>query len=286
MPLDLHLLHATLLFAAPLLIAAAGELIVQRSGIVNIGIEGMMLSGALGAWLGNLLLGPVAGVAAGVLAGCILGLLFAVAVVPVGADQIVSGAAINLLALGATGAVAGRFHGTLDQLAARPLSPWWLIVAAIVLPGMLWAWLRLTRAGLELTALGEAPEAADSAGIRVHRQRFAAVLFGAACAGLAGGYLSTMRVAGFTENMTEGQGFLALALVIFGRWTAPGILLAGVFFGLVRALANRLNVYEATAGFNSLLDMLPYVVSILALAGLAGRSRAPAALGKPYVREA
>jgi ABC-type uncharacterized transport system permease subunit len=151
---------------------------------------------------------------------------------------------------------------------------------------LIWGYLRFTRSGLELAAIGESPRAADTAGIAVNRRKWLAILFGAACAGLAGAYLSIMYNRSFTENMTDGVGFLALAMVIFGRWNAGGIIMAGLFFGLVRAMANTL---ETRVGFSPAVlrafGMLPYVVSLAALAGVAGKSGAPAALGRAYVRE-
>ncbi len=293
-------LSSATLFATPLLVAGAGELVVERAGVVNIGIEGMMLTGALAAWVVNGHVGPGTGVLAGVGAAMILGLLFALAAVWLAADQIVSGTGINLLALGGT-ALASKALGA-KVPAGTAISQWPMAIVAVILMAGVWAFMRFTRAGMELTAIGEAPRAADSAGIAVNRRRLAAVLFGSACAGLAGAYLSTMRVLGFTENMTEGQGFLALAMVIFGRWNALGVLLAGIFFGLVRAMANEAEaqrglIYplvrwltgflkeENRSAALQLLKALPYVVTLAALAGLAGRSRAPAELGKGWERE-
>jgi simple sugar transport system permease protein len=157
-------------------------------------------------------------------------------------------------------------------------------MAAILLV-LVWAYFRFTRRGLELATIGESPEAADAAGINVNARKCSAILFGALCAGLAGAYLSTMRVRQFTENMTEGLGFLALAIVIFGRWQPAGILLAGLFFTLVRAAANFMEARGVVTGDSvQLLKMTPYVVSLLALAGVGGRSGAPAALGRAYLR--
>jgi simple sugar transport system permease protein len=129
------------------------------------------------------------------------------------------------------------------------------------------------------------PLAADTAGVAVNRRRFAAILFGAACAGVAGAYLSIMYNRAFTENMTDGRGFLALAIVIFGRWNAGGIVAAGLFFGLLSAVADRAETWGgmSPAALRS-LSMLPYVVSLAALAGVAGKSGAPAALGRAYER--
>jgi ABC-type uncharacterized transport system permease subunit len=280
-----EILHQVALFATPLLVAAAGELILERAGVVNIGIEGMMLAGALAAWVANGFWGPASGLAGAVAAAALLAALFAMAILKFAADQIVTGTGINLLAFGATALLYKRLNPVMAQRTITAIDPVWMMATALALLTCAWAYLRFMRGGLELTAIGEAPEAADAAGVTVNHRKMAALMFGAACAGLAGAYLSTMRVQGFVENMTEGQGFLALAIVIFGRWHAGGILAAGLFFGLVRAMANSL---ETRAGYSGatlqLFKILPYAVSLLALAGVAGRSGAPAALGRPYVR--
>jgi simple sugar transport system permease protein len=280
-----EILHAATLFATPLWIAAAGELVVERAGVVNIGIEGMMLSGALAAWVVNAHFGPSWGWAAAVAAAVALALLFALAVLTFGADQIVTGTGINLLALGATALAYKKLSGDMADLTVTAARPMTLVVVSLAMLVLAWGFLARTRWGLELSALGEAPEAADSAGVAVNRRRLWALLVGAACAGVAGGFLSTVRVQGFVENMTEGEGFLALAIVIFGRWHPGGILLAGLFFGVVREIAH---VMETRSGFSGatlqLLKIVPYAVSLLALAGVAGRSGAPAALGRNYER--
>ena len=284
--IDVELLRAVMLFATPLLVAAIGELVVERAGVVNIGIEGMMLAGAVGGWLGNAYLGAGSGIAAGIASGMLVGLIFAAVVLSFAADQIVTGTGINLLALGATGLLFRRFEGTAGEMELHVIAPAWLAVMVPVLAAAAWIFFAYTRAGLELIAVGEAPAAADAAGVAVSRRRLAAILFGSACAGLAGAYLSTMRVRGFAENMTEGLGFLALAIVIFGRWNPWWVVAAGLFFGLVRAYADRLVVRGGFEGYVSpLFQMLPYVVSLMVLAGFAGKSRGPAALGKAYVRE-
>jgi simple sugar transport system permease protein len=276
---------AAVLFATPLLVAAVGELVVERAGVVNIGVEGMMLAGALAAWVGNGYFGPGWGMVGSVLAAAVLAAIFAVAAIGFGADQIVTGTGINLLALGATALAYKRLDGPMAAKTITAINPAWMAWVALAMLAGAWAYLRYTRGGLELVAVGESPEAADAAGVGVRRRRVGAVLFGAACAGVAGAYLSTMRVQGFVENMTEGQGFLALAIVIFGRWHAGGVLAAGLFFGLVRALANLLETHSGFAGASlQLLKIVPYAVSLLALAGVAGRSQAPAALGRAYVR--
>jgi simple sugar transport system permease protein len=277
---------AALLFATPLLMAAVGELIVERAGVVNIGIEGMMLAGALAAWVANGYAGAGWGLPAAVAAAVVLATVFALAAIGFGADQIVTGTGVNLLAFGATALASKRLSEPMAQQTITAIAPAWMTAMALASLAGAWAYFRFTRGGLDLTAIGESPEAADAAGVAVNRRKLLAVLLGAACAGLAGAYLSTMRVQGFVENMTEGQGFLALAIVIFGRWHAGGVLAAGLFFGLVRALANLLETRSGYAGPSlQLVKILPYAVTLLALAGVAGRSGAPAALGQAYARE-
>ena len=278
--------QATLLFATPLLVAAVGELIVERAGVVNIGIEGMMLAGALAAWVANGYAGAGWGFVAAALAAGVFALLFIVPAIGFAADQIVTGAGINLLAFGATALIYKRLSPELACRTIAAVNPYWMTLVAGALALAEWGYLQRTRAGLELTATGESPEAADSAGVPVNRRKVSAILFGAACAGLAGAYLSTMRVQGFVENMTEGQGFLALAIVIFGRWHPLGILAAALFFGVIRALASAMETHSAYAEALPLFRILPYAVSLLALAGVGGRSGAPAYLGRPYVRAA
>jgi ABC-type uncharacterized transport system permease subunit len=272
-------------FATPLILAALGELVVERAGVVNIGIEGMMLAGALGAWAVDGWHGPAAGVVAAILAAMVLAIPFCIATLIFAADQIVTGTGINLLALGLTGMV---YKLVPEPIASRVvgIDKRWLIACTPLAAVGVWAYLRFTRWGLELAAIGESPQAADTAGIAVNRRKCFAVLFGAACAGLAGAYLSIMYNRSFTENMTDGVGFLALAMVIFGRWSAGGVVGAGLFFGLARAIAGWL---ETRHGFSPAVlrtfAMLPYVVSLAALAGVAGKSGSPAALGRAYLRE-
>ncbi|HEY7116439.1 MAG TPA: ABC transporter permease [Tepidisphaeraceae bacterium] len=279
-------LQAAILHATPLLLAAVGELMVERAGLVNIAIEGMMLVGAFAAWVANGYVGPASGLLAAVLAATLLAGIFAIATLMFAADQIVTGTGVNLLAFGATALAYKRLNDAMAERSLTGIHPSWMTLTALLLVAGVWGYLQFTRRGLELSAMGEAPEAADAAGLAVNRRRLLALVFGAACAGLAGAYLSTMRVQGFVENMTEGQGFLALAIVIFGRWSAGGVLAGAMLFGLLRALTNLLEVHSGFSGATSqLFKVLPYAVSLLALAGVAGRSGAPAALGRAYVRE-
>jgi simple sugar transport system permease protein len=297
------LLEAALRLAAPLLLAALGELVVERAGVVNVGIEGMMLVGAFAAFAAAAATGsPAAGVAAAAAAAVALGALFAAAAVVGRADQIVVGTALNLLALGATGlALRALFPGgapeapglgdlALPGLAALPgvgpvlfrQSPF--AYAGLALCAGVALFLARTRAGLVLRAVGEAARAADAEGVPVPAVRCAAVLFGAAAAGVAGATLTLSQSHVFTEGMTAGRGFIALTVVIFGRWMPLGVLGAALFFGLASALQFRLQARGVGLPYPVFL-MFPYAVTLAVLAFAAGRARAPADLGRPYARE-
>jgi len=308
----LFLTQQTLVLAVPLLLAGLGELIVERSGSVNIGIEGMMLAGALAGWAAAVACGSAwAGAAAATAVGVMLSALFALVVIAFRADQIVAGTAVNLLAVGLTGLVGARLQEAgfdrrppvffervglplLDRLPGVGPGLFGeggvfhqhglLYVTVLGLVGC-HLYLYHTRWGIELRALGENPAAAEAAGAQVNIRRTWAVLFGGACAGLAGAYLSIMYTHRFHDNMTAGRGFLALALVIFGRWRPLGLLTAGLVFGAFYAAANQMHV----AGWSVTLarhwvDVAPYLLSLLLLALLARRASAPAALGQPYER--
>jgi ABC-type uncharacterized transport system permease subunit len=297
------LLEAALRLAAPLLLAALGELVVERAGVVNIGIEGMMLVGAFAAFAVACATGsPLAGVAAAAAAAAALGALFAAAAVLGRADQIVVGTAVNLLALGATGLglralfpagapeAPGLADAALPGLAALPgvgavlfrQSPF--AYAGLALCAAVALFLGRTRAGLVLRAVGEAARAADAEGVRVAAVRVAAVLFGAAAAGVAGATLTLSQSHVFTEGMTAGRGFIALTVVIFGRWRPLGVLGAALFFGLASALQFRLQARGVALPYPVFL-MFPYAVTLLVLAFFAGGARAPGDLARPYARE-
>ncbi len=298
------LLEATLRLAAPLLLAALGELVIERAGLIDVGIEGTMLTGAFAGFVVAVASGSaLAGVAAAAAAGLGVGALFAAFAVYRRTDQIVVGTAVNLLALGATGAASRALYAgappsapTLGALASGPLAerPWlgalffaqtpfvcagWLLALAVGLV------LARTRPGLKLRAVGESARAADAEGVAVPRIRAAAVLIGSALAGLAGAALSLAQSDSFTEGMTAGRGFIALAIVIFGRWSALGVLLASLFFGCATALQFRLQARGVAIPYPVFL-MFPYLITLAVLALAAGRARAPADLGRPYAREA
>lgn len=286
-------------YAVPLWLAGLGELLGQRAGVVNIGIEGMMLAGALAAWAGAVASGSLwVGVLAACLTGVVLAGLFALVTLVFDADQVVAGTALNLLAVGGTGMAfrlcldAGFAERrmsffepiTFDRLPVAAFDQFWLFYVTVLLALVFHVILRHSRWGIELTALGEYPAAADAAGIRVRARRAACVLFGGLTAGAAGSYLSIMFNTQFNEGMTAGRGFLALAMVIFGRWHPFGLMAGGLFFGVVYWLGKLLEVSAAGASTTSLLEMAPYLLSLVVLAGFMGRTRAPAALGQPFER--
>lgn len=294
---------ATLRLAAPLLLAALGELIVERAGVINIGVEGLMLSGAFVGFAVAVATGsPATGVVAAALAAALLGSVFALFAVWRRADQIVVGTALNLIAVGLTGAAARALFGgaapTAEPLAALAsgsaaaipiLGPLFLAQPAFVPLSLLAAialaaFLARTRAGLRLRAVGESARAADTEGLDVTRTRTLAVIAGAALAGVAGAALPLSQSNVFSEGMTAGRGFIALAIVIFGRWRPAGLVAAALFFGAAQALQFRLQARGLELPYPLFLA-LPYVVTLLALALSSGRAEAPADLGRPYERE-
>lgn len=298
------LLEAALRLATPLLFAALGELLVERSGVVNIGIEGLMLTGAFAAFaVAVTTASPGLGVAAGVSASVALGMVFAWFVVLRSADQIVVGTAVNLLALGATGlALRSLFPGGIPAapvvgpleipgLASLPVVGTALFGATPFVPTSLAAtlcvalFLARTRAGLRWRAVGEVARAADAEGVRVAAVRIGAIAVGAAFAGIAGAMLPLAQSNTFSEGMTAGRGFIALAIVIFGRWNAIGCAAAALFFGATTALQFRLQARGLAVPYPLALA-LPYVLTLAVLAIATGRARTPRDLGRPYRREA
>ncbi len=297
------LLEAALRLACPLLLAALGELIVERAGVINIGTEGMMLCGAftgfvVGVGTGSAALGVLGAAAGAASIGCV----FAYFAVVRRADQIVVGTAINLLALGATGLGARALYvgavptgPSLGAIAIPGLVdlPWLgpvlfqqhaLVYLCLIVAPVLGLWLSRTRPGLRLRAVGDSARAADAQGVAVVRTRVGAIIAGSMLAGVAGAALSLAQSNTFTEGMTAGRGFIALTIVIFGRWRPGGVVLAALFFGAASALQHRLQA-RGTALPYQLTLMLPYVLTLVVLAVATGRSRAPGNLGQPYARE-
>jgi simple sugar transport system permease protein len=291
----------------PLVLAGLGELVAERAGVINIGIEGLMLTGCIAAFAAGAMSGSGAvAVVAAIGAAAALSGVFAVATVLARVDQIVCGMAINLLAIGASGTAwaALQASGYSDLPEGAGFEPVWprgigqyaLAWVTLALAATLWWKLRWTRAGLIVRSLGEAPEACAAAGIGVRRWRFGCVVFAGGCAGLAGAYLSVMRVHGFSPDMTGGQGFMVLALVIFGRWSVPGLVAGCLFFGAVESMQEHLQGF-ATAGSRAhestlqsiarqlpyqAFRALPYLVALLALAALTRSAPGPSRLGQPW----
>lgn len=301
MEIVVALFFSTLRQAAPLLLTALGGLFSERSGVVNIALEGMILFGAAAAaitvnrievatggleafWI------PWVGLLAGAIVGGLVGLVHAIASIKYRADQIVSGTAINIAALGAPSIVLQVLYNntsTSQEVKNRlPLVSFGvgevsiLVLVAFLLVPVVWWVLFKTPWGLRLRAVGEHSQAAETMGVNVLRMRYTAVILSGVLAGIAGAYLSIGFLNQFIRAMSAGAGFIALAALIFGKWHPFGVLGATLLFGFAQALAIQLqggNILPAT-----IVQALPFVLTMLVLAGFIGRSRPPAAVGKPY----
>ncbi|MHB1017614.1 MAG: ABC transporter permease [Coriobacteriia bacterium] len=308
------LFAAAIRIATPLALAAIGGTICERSGVVNIALEGIMLTGAFFGTAVVIATGePWLGVIAAVLAGVAISSVHAFASINLRSDQTVSGTAINLLALGVTGFLMKLWYGhpgTTDQIetlgpvfrftaeGGGALAEVWrwvngiffshspiVYIAVIIAIVAQWAVFR-TRWGLRLRALGEHPRAVDTVGVSVARGRWVAVLMSGALAGLAGANLTIEQVGSFTENMTNGRGFIALAANIFGRWTPVGSYLASLLFGFADALQIKLQILRGVINVPpQVFQALPYVLTVIVVAGVIGRAVAPAASGMPYRKD-
>ncbi|MCZ6863451.1 MAG: ABC transporter permease [Alphaproteobacteria bacterium] len=296
------LLAGAFRFATPIALAALGETIAQRSGVLNVGIEGIMLVGAFFAVLGSVWTGtPYGGLACAIASGIAMAGLHAFLSITLKVDQIVSGIALIVLGLGFSGFFYRLTIGAQSRAPAVPtfdkVNLGWiselpiigpvlfqhhlLVYAPVVIALLLWWWLYRTGPGLQVRATGENPAAAEAAGVSVERVRYGCVLFGGAMAGLAGAYLSTAQLSGFVENMVSGRGFIAVACVVFGRWNPIGAALAALFFGAADAAQIRLQILNPDIPFE-LFVMMPYVLAVLFLIFFAGRAQMPAALGIPF----
>jgi ABC-type uncharacterized transport system permease subunit len=292
-------LAASIRVATPLLLAATGETIAERAGVINLGLEGMMLAGALGAALGAGAGGPWLGLAVAALAGMSLAAVFAVVTIVARADQIIAGTAITLAAVGLTGAIYRAAYGaagaglslpTLEPVVVPGLSrvpvlgpglfvqpaPTYLALAAMPL---VWWFLFRTRAGLAVRATGEGAAMARAAGVRTDLVRAGATLAGGAFAGVAGATLVLAQAGTFTERMTAGRGYVAIAIVVLGRWHPAGVAIAALLFAAATALQFVFQSLGLAVPYQLFL-VLPYLLTLLALAGVVGRVRAPADLGK------
>ena len=293
-------LASTIRQSTPILLGAMCGILCEKSGIINIGIEGQMLLSAfmgfmVNVWTGNLLIAVLAGMATGAL----LGLLHAFMSVTLKLDQIIGGTVINILALGLTGffytaglTTKGKLQPfSLGFLADIPLigpvlfrnPP--ITFAAIVLVFVLQFVLFKTTWGLRTRAVGEHPRAADTLGVNVFTTRYINVILGGAIAGLAGAFLTLEAVGSFERLMTNGRGFVALAVMIFGKWSPLGAWGASLLFGFANALQTQIQFAGVLQIPHQFIGMLPYVLTIIVLAGFVGRARPPAAGGVPYEKE-
>ena len=302
------LFAAMLRYATPLVFASLGGLFSERSGVVNIGLEGMILVGAFFAIWGADVTGTwVAGLLIGIASGAVAGLLHAFFSVSLRADQIVGGTAINFLALGLTSYLFIKLYGeqgTPVDISTIPNPslgflghvPWaggflddvfgrlnLMIWIAIALVPVVWVVVFKTALGLRIRACGEHPRAADTVGVRVYVIRYGAVTLSGAFAAAGGAYLSLGFNSSFTENMSAGRGFIALAALIFGNWRPFGAAAACLLFGFSSALGVSLQAYSTSV--STLFTALPYVLTLVAVAGVIGRPRPPAAVGRPYVKQ-
>ncbi|HKP83822.1 MAG TPA: ABC transporter permease [Pyrinomonadaceae bacterium] len=300
----LSLIASTIRLATPLVLAALGGLFSERSGVINIALEGKMLAGAFTAAavtyaadtrLGMGAASPWIGLLGGMMAGLFIAVIYAVSCIKFKSDQVVSGAAINILMIGMPGLLSGAFFlssGSTPQIPkARllPQSPWFIAIVVLALVAGIAYVLYKTPFGLRLRSVGENPEAADVAGVSVSRIRYSGVLLAGILAGLGGAYLSIGQSSLFTRNMTAGRGFIALAALIFGKWRPVQTMLACLLFGFTEAVSIQMQgVFKLPSGEDipvQFIQMVPYVLTIVVLAGFIGSSRPPRALGIPYQKE-
>jgi len=295
----LILLFSTIRLATPLIFAALGGMFSERAGVINIALEGLMLAGAFTAAVATYeLQNPYLGFLAGMAVGALVAFIFAVAVIKFEADQVVTGFAISLLMLGLPAVISSRLYdsaGSTQQIAKEFLLPDYYnrlsiasILAFAIVP-LCWYILYKTPFGLRIRAVGENPEAADAAGVNVIRLRYVAVVLSGVLAAAGGAYLSIGQSSLFTRGMTAGRGYIALAALILAKWKPVPVLIACLFFGFTEALAIQMQgVVKMPSGEDipvQFIQMIPYVLTIIVLAGFIGLSRAPKALGIPYRKE-
>jgi simple sugar transport system permease protein len=294
-------LEATIRTATPLLLAAMGELLIERAGVINIGLEGVILTGAFGAlvgathWIG----GTALGMAVAVLAGVSIMLVFAAATLGMGANQIITGTALTLLALGLTGTLYRSLYGAtgstlsintgarirIPLLSQLPVvgpglfaQPVFTYLAFALVPSIWWFLVR-THAGLALRAIGESPTAAVAAGISARRMQLGAIIAAGALGGAAGGVLVLSQAGTFVEGMSAGRGFIAIAIVVLGRWHPGGVGLAALLFAATTSLQYLTQAIGLSVPYQLVLA-LPYVLTLAALAGLGGHAVPPATLAR------
>mgnify|MGYP002719616169 CR=1 FL=1 len=301
----INLLSGALALSIPMIFGSMGGLLCERSGIVNIAIEGQLLLGAFSAVLvGSLTQNPWAGLLAAMVGGMLVSLLLAVFSIKYIVDQTIVGVVVNVLVSGLTGFLFDRLlQPNAQSMNNAPKLPSFeipvlsqipvigpvlfnqsvLVYLMYIVVGAIWYALNKTRWGLRTRAVGEHPKAADTLGINVNRLRFTNVLLAGVVAGMGGAFFTLVSVSSFNDNMTAGQGYIALAALIFGRWKPFGALFASLLFGFSLQMQFILSIL-GTSIPAELLAMMPYVITILAVAGVVGRSRGPAASGKPYIK--
>lgn len=296
-------LEATIRWSTPFALAAVGECVSERAGVINIGLEGSIIAGALGATVAAGVFGPTIGFAAGALSGLIIAAFFALFAVGLRADQIITGTAITLFSLGLTGTLYRLIYGTSGvslstpttgplaipvlsniplvghALFAQPPITYLLYVAVA---GVAW-WMARTHAGLSLRAVGERPEAAAAAGIHIRRVQFRAVLFAGAMAGLAGATLVLAQAGTFVENMSAGRGFIAIAIVVLGRWRPLGVAAASLLFGAAYSLQNLFQSLGLQSVPYNLFLAIPYILTLIVLSFSRSGTSSPAALGQKEI---
>ena len=305
--INVSLLASMIRLSTPMILAALGGMYSERSGVINIALEGIMLAGAFTAASVTVFThSPWVGLIASAVAGLLVSLIHAVASINFKANQVVVGAAINILFLGVPALASGALFestGSTPQLPREQTLPDWNIpvvgkipvlsqlisghkpivyIALLMVPISYYVLFR-TRFGLRLRAVGENPEAADTAGVSVSKMRYAGVLLSGLLAGIGGAYLSIGQNSLFTRNMTAGRGFIALAALIFGKWHPVGAFLACLLFGAADAIAIRM---QGVVGIPvQMIQIIPYVLTLVVLAGFIGRATPPKAIGVPYIKE-
>ncbi|HCM39958.1 MAG: sugar ABC transporter permease [Bdellovibrionales bacterium GWB1_52_6] len=285
----MEVIASMLRVATPLLFAALGGMVSERAGVVNIALEGMMLIGAFaGAAVAYTTQSPWLGAGAAMLAGVFIAAFYGLIVIQLRANQIIGGTAINMLAAGLTPFLSKIFFDVTGNTPSLPMEARFQyapMIAAWVLVIGAWFWLKYTPSGTWVRFAGEKPEALESAGVRVNRVRWISVLISGCLAGLGGASLSIFLASSFSRNMTAGRGFMALAALIFGRWMPIPTAIACLLFGFADAAQIRLQgvvLWGAEPVPVQFIQILPYLATILVLAGFVGQSRAPKSLGLPF----
>jgi simple sugar transport system permease protein len=296
--LTLAVLFSGIRFATPLIFAALGGLFSERAGVINIALEGLILAGAFTAAIATYELhNPYLGFILAMVAGGLVAFVYAIAVIKFEADQVVCGTAITLLMMALPQFLSGAIYdsaGSTPQIAKEFLLPsianrlpYTSILAFLLIP-ICWYVLYKTPFGLRIRAVGENPSAADAAGVNVIRLRYVAVVLSGILAAAGGAYLSIGESSLFTRGMSAGRGFIALAALILAKWKPVPVLFACLFFGLMEALTIPLANYKLESGETipvQFIHIIPYVLTIIVLAGFIGKSQAPKALGIPYKKE-